>query len=145
MTKSEAYLQKLKSEADLWKKQLDALPGNTVSVNHTVYRMSVNASAKYAAAAHMRKLMLDEFNELEPEVRIAEATPRATCDTCTDKGHCPEYRAGALCVADRGHGRWKGAGMGDYSCSVCGEVVSGCELSECPACHAEMEVQHETC
>lgn len=23
------------------------------------------------------------------------------CDGCTDKGHCPEYKAGAVCVNDR--------------------------------------------
>lgn len=24
-----------------------------------------------------------------------------TCDRCTDKGHCPEYKAGAVCVIER--------------------------------------------
>lgn len=23
------------------------------------------------------------------------------CDNCTDKGHCPEYKSGAVCVNDR--------------------------------------------
>lgn len=35
--------------------------------------------------------------------------------------------------------RWKGAGMGDYYCSLCGEVVSGNHLSECPNCKAKMK------
>ena len=24
-----------------------------------------------------------------------------TCDCCTDRGHCPEYVPGGVCVADR--------------------------------------------
>ena len=24
-----------------------------------------------------------------------------TCDSCTDKGHCHEYKAGAVCVIER--------------------------------------------
>ena len=31
-------------------------------------------------------------------------------------------------------GRWKGAGMGDYMCSWCGEVVSGNKYTYCPYC-----------
>ena len=34
-------------------------------------------------------------------------------------------------------GRWKGAGFGDYRCSLCDEVVSG-KLEYCPCCHAYM-------
>lgn len=26
---------------------------------------------------------------------------KVACDDCTDRGHCPEYQSGALCVADR--------------------------------------------
>lgn len=26
------------------------------------------------------------------------------CDNCTDKGHCPEYVSGAVCVEDRKKG-----------------------------------------
>ena len=31
---------------------------------------------------------------IKPEVVV--------CDNCSDAGHCPEYEAGAKCVADRG-------------------------------------------
>ena len=37
------------------------------------------------------------------------------------------------------HGRWKGAGMGDYFCSLCSEVVSGNEHNFCPNCGAKMD------
>lgn len=37
-------------------------------------------------------------------------------------------------------GRWKGAGLGDYYCSVCGHEVSGSNRSEeCPECGATMD------
>lgn len=36
------------------------------------------------------------------------------------------------------HGRWKGAGMGDYMCSLCAEVVSGNRYHYCPNCGADM-------
>lgn len=35
-------------------------------------------------------------------------------------------------------GRWKGAGMGDYLCSVCDETVSGNSYRRCPYCGAHM-------
>lgn len=28
-------------------------------------------------------------------------TEKLTCDNCTDKGHCPEYIPGAVCIKDR--------------------------------------------
>ena len=37
------------------------------------------------------------------------------------------------------HGRWKGAGMGDYMCSRCAEVVSGNRYHYCPNCGARMD------
>lgn len=36
------------------------------------------------------------------------------------------------------HGRWKGAGMGDYRCSLCDETVSGNYYNYCPYCGAKM-------
>ena len=30
-----------------------------------------------------------------------------TCDRCTDKGHCPEYKAGAVCAIERKDGQPK--------------------------------------
>lgn len=47
--------------------------------------------------------------------------------------YCPN------CGANMRRGRWKGEGMGDYSCSLCGEVVSGNHRKECPNCHAKMD------
>jgi hypothetical protein len=35
-------------------------------------------------------------------------------------------------------GRWKGAGMGDYTCSLCMETVSGNSYNYCPNCGADM-------
>ena len=37
------------------------------------------------------------------------------------------------------HGRWKGAGMGDYMCSLCAMVVSGNRYHYCPYCGARMQ------
>lgn len=47
--------------------------------------------------------------------------------------YCPN------CGDDMRVGRWKGEGMGDYSCSLCGKVVSGNHREECPNCHAKMD------
>lgn len=38
------------------------------------------------------------------------------------------------------HGRWKAAGMGDYMCSLCAEVVSGNRYHYCPNCGARMDL-----
>ena len=39
--------------------------------------------------------------------------------------------------------RWKGAGMGDYYCSLCRKTVSGNRLRYCPRCGAEMYTDKE--
>lgn len=39
-------------------------------------------------------------------------------------------------------GRWKGAGMGDYNCSLCGHLQSG-KTNYCPNCGAKMEGEKE--
>ncbi len=39
--------------------------------------------------------------------------------------------------------RWKGAGMGDYYCSLCCETVSGNRLRYCPGCGAQMYTDKE--
>lgn len=41
-------------------------------------------------------------------------------------------------------GRWKGAGMGDYMCSLCNMVVSGNRYHYCPNCGARMDETVET-
>lgn len=60
MTKAEKYLNRLKAEKEYWQKQVDALPGDTISVNNPLYKMATNAANKYAAASYMMKLMLEE-------------------------------------------------------------------------------------
>lgn len=42
-------------------------------------------------------------------------------------------------VTIREEGRWKGAGMGDYRCSLCDETVSGNHHNYCPSCGAYMK------
>lgn len=42
-------------------------------------------------------------------------------------------------VAEVRHGRWKGEGFGDYSCSLCCEIVSGNDHNYCPNCGARMD------
>lgn len=39
----------------------------------------------------------------------------------------------------RPKGRWKGEGLGDYSCSLCTEIVSGNNYNYCHICGAKME------
>lgn len=65
MTANE-YLDKLKSEKDYWQKKLDSLPGDTVSVNNPIYKMSLNAFNKYAAAKTMMQLMVREAANSNP-------------------------------------------------------------------------------
>ena len=38
----------------------------------------------------------------------------------------------------RKKGRWKGKGLGDYRCSLCGEVTRHTRTNFCPWCGAEM-------
>lgn len=45
--------------------------------------------------------------------------------------------------AEPKHGRWKGAGMGDYMCSWCATVVSGNRYHYCPNCGAKMDEVEE--
>ena len=45
-------------------------------------------------------------------------------------------------TSDTAEGRWKGAGMGDYRCSICDETVSGNSYKYCPYCGARMEVRN---
>lgn len=39
--------------------------------------------------------------------------------------------------------RWKGAGLGDYYCSLCCEEVSGNREQRCPNCNALMYTDEE--
>lgn len=46
-------------------------------------------------------------------------------------------------VVEVKRGRWKGYGMGDYSCSLCMEIVSGNRYNFCPNCGADMREVRE--
>lgn len=35
------------------------------------------------------------------EAYASEKAESVSCDNCTDRGHCPEYTPGAMCVNDR--------------------------------------------
>ena len=39
---------------------------------------------------------------------------------------------------ERKRGRWKGEGLGDYRCSLCGEVTRHARTNFCPNCGADM-------
>lgn len=51
------------------------------------------------------RLAAYENTGLEPEeieaLKAGRTPEKVTCDCCTDKGHCTEYKSGAACVADR--------------------------------------------
>ena len=47
-------------------------------------------------------------------------------------------------LEDRAEGRWKGAGMGDYYCSLCCGQYSGAdEYNYCPNCGAKMKGEND--
>ncbi len=49
-------------------------------------------------------------------------------------------REECLKKANGRHGRWKGAGLGDYYCSLCNYIASGADrLDFCPECNAYMK------
>ena len=50
---------------------------------------------------------------------------------------CPDDEKPGKPVMVVPEARWKGAGFGDYRCSLCDEEVSG-TLPFCPHCHAYM-------
>ena len=57
---------------------------------------------------------------------------------CTGE-KCKQYKPTADVVEVR-KGRWKGAGMGDYYCSLCCNTYSGGdEFNYCPNCGAKMD------
>lgn len=60
LTEARKYLEKLRSEKELWQRKVEEMPGDTINVNSQIYKMSVNAANKYAAALYMFKLMSDE-------------------------------------------------------------------------------------
>ena len=60
MKKSESYLEKLQMAAEYWQEKVDALPGDSISVNDPRYKMANSTSAAYAAAKTMRDYMIEE-------------------------------------------------------------------------------------
>ena len=72
------------------------------------------------------------------------------CDACSDTGDagvsslkedvskCKHFK-NKKDFTIVGSARWKGAGMGDYYCSLCQEVVTGNEFKFCPHCGAKMD------
>lgn len=85
------------------------------------------------------------------EVRLIDANSKALHDRINNnfgsvtrfviksilKG-CPTIDPETL----RPKGRWKGEGFGDFSCSLCCEIVTGNEYNYCPNCGAKMEVNN---
>lgn len=61
MTKAEAYLDRLYNEWQVWQKKQDALPGDTISTDNPIYRMTVGAANRYYTAKYMMKLMKEEI------------------------------------------------------------------------------------
>lgn len=76
-----------------------------------------------------------EISRVDPTTNYIQ---RWRCTVC-NKDSKDEYDYCPNCGADMRVGRWKGEGMGDYSCSLCGEVVNGNHREECPNCHAKMD------
>lgn len=77
-----------------------------------------------------------------------------TCNDCIHNPACLEYGnildplgGGVICDSFQSkkdfvkvkQAHWKGAGMGDYYCSLCLETVSGNNFKYCPYCGAKMD------
>ena len=62
--------------------------------------------------------------------------PECAAGTCPDCIALDVYSKGYRQVP---HARWKGAGFGDYYCSLCASEYSGAdEFNFCPNCGADM-------
>ena len=85
--------------------------------------------------ANALKQMFDEREADDVEwfggVRIAECFPADDAKEMVDK--MPTVDAVPVV-----HGRWKGAGTGDYYCSVCQQLVNP-RTNYCPNCGAKMD------
>lgn len=66
------------------------------------------------------------FASQKPDAMICGSHEARSCDIRPDKP--------VMVVPE---GRWKGAGFGDYRCSLCDEETSGTP-DFCPHCHAYM-------
>ena len=67
------------------------------------------------------------------------------CTKCIHFEDCDtkENREGCYLGETERTARWKGAGMGDYYCSLCCETVSGDRELRCPKCNALMYTDEE--
>lgn len=89
-----------------------------------------------------------DFTEMHSSEKLeVEAWNRRVemiCGNCLHRAVCGKYAAtgGVNKCRDHKeerHGRWKGAGMGDYLCSICWCVYSGGNrFKHCPNCGAQM-------
>lgn len=87
--------------------------------------------------------------------RSIGADPEGICRNCTNDEHNCQYNrewtlmdfcekienlgyVPAADVAPVRHGRWKGAGMGDYYCSLCQKLANP-RTNYCPNCGARMD------
>lgn len=89
-------------------------------MNDTIYRQ-----AAIDAILHNKKVYIDEYtiaiidNDAQTIARLPSAQP------------------------ERLNGRWKGEGLGDYRCSLCGKVTRHARTNFCPNCGAEMRGEEE--
>lgn len=79
----------------------------------------------------------DTIVDLQPTVEVEPIEIRATYE---QKAYNKGYADG---IAENRQARWKGAGMGDYMCSLCNMVVSGNHYHYCPNCGAKMDEVEE--
>lgn len=84
------------------------------------------------------------------EIEVGVCWGTAECDECNcggDRAKCdfyPEEREKAIEQKRKPEARWKGAGMGDYTCSYCGETFSGGNrFRYCPNCGTLMYTDKE--
>ena len=92
------------------------------------------------------------MNEREQIEKMARDLCRlsCTCEECQNVATQNKDKCKAKVYAERAYragyrrlreARWKGAGMGDYSCSLCNATYSGGnEYNFCPDCGAWMGV-----
>ncbi len=66
------------------------------------------------------------IDALDQSINIFDATDRIKALKASD-------------VVERKRGRWKGEGLGDYRCSLCGEVTRHTRTNYCPNCGARMK------
>lgn len=91
--------------------------------------------AEYIEREALIRVICAEFCHVAP-------APEKPCDGCHMVEEIADFPAADVVEVKRG--RWKGEGMGDYSCSLCTKVVSGNTYNFCPNCGADMrEVQED--